>query len=488
MIASTDILVIGGGPSAAAFCARIAEKGLKVTVVCQGELSLPNLNTRLNDISGADKLWKFNSSQKNLSVTSLDGDEFCYHRIEGFGGLSNRWGAGMAKLVASDMGIPKEVSNAIRERQTFAERLLGDVHVVDDALSEYLGQFTSDLNARPAVRGNLGQLKKSTRHVQPGLTRQAIIYQERDNCSRKPCNECGQCGIACGRGSMFNAAFTLYDLRNVHQVVPESTALSIERTDSGTYIVKVRNKHREIDLQANEVVLACGPLETFRLVNTCRGSSAKQETGLASNVMLRGLAFNPFGKPSQPGPVGKVVARIQIPEGNAYASFVDGMSVPVSDWLSLLPIKNCMLARFIQFLRRYLIGYLIFFPSDYATNTIIFNDGDAIIKHRLGRGFQKSSRIARRRLKLFFVRNSIIPIPFLTSKLKAGSDIHYGGTLPLGEDTDINCQVIGLQNLFVIDGSWMPRISEKPHTFTLVANAARVADHIASISKELEVN
>ena len=46
----------------------------------------------------------------------------------------------------------------------------------------------------------------------------------------------------------------------------------------------------------------------------------------------------------------------------------------------------------------------------------------------------------------------------------------------MGQHTDTDCQVIGLSNVYVIDGSWLPRISEKPQTFTLVANAMRVAD------------
>jgi len=72
----------------------------------------------------------------------------------------------------------------------------------------------------------------------------------------------------------------------------------------------------------------------------------------------------------------------------------------------------------------------------------------------------------------------------LSSLLPQGSDIHYGGTIPVGPKDYINCsedcEIRGFPNLFVVDGSWMPLISEKAHTFTIIANAIRVADIVAS--------
>ena len=46
--------------------------------------------------------------------------------------------------------------------------------------------------------------------------------------------------------------------------------------------------------------------------------------------------------------------------------------------------------------------------------------------------------------------------------------------------TNSSCELVGHRNIFIIDGSWMPRMSEKFHTLTLMANAARVADKLAS--------
>jgi choline dehydrogenase-like flavoprotein len=45
---------------------------------------------------------------------------------------------------------------------------------------------------------------------------------------------------------------------------------------------------------------------------------------------------------------------------------------------------------------------------------------------------------------------------------------------------DVDCRVRGADNLFVTDGSFMPTGGSVPYTFTIYANAFRVADRIAT--------
>jgi choline dehydrogenase-like flavoprotein len=62
-----------------------------------------------------------------------------------------------------------------------------------------------------------------------------------------------------------------------------------------------------------------------------------------------------------------------------------------------------------------------------------------------------------------------------------GGSVHYAGTLPMTaaparHTTDAACKSRDFDNLFVVDGSTFPRLPAKNITFTLMANAARVAD------------
>jgi choline dehydrogenase-like flavoprotein len=64
--------------------------------------------------------------------------------------------------------------------------------------------------------------------------------------------------------------------------------------------------------------------------------------------------------------------------------------------------------------------------------------------------------------------------------LPRGSSVHYAGTLPMtvAEDehtTSVNGEVRGLRNLHVVDGAGFPWLPSKNLTFTLMANATRIA-------------
>ena len=61
---------------------------------------------------------------------------------------------------------------------------------------------------------------------------------------------------------------------------------------------------------------------------------------------------------------------------------------------------------------------------------------------------------------------------------------HQAGTVRFGTDPassalDVHCKAHDLDNLYVVDGSFMPSIGAVNPTLTIIANALRVADHIA---------
>lgn len=72
----------------------------------------------------------------------------------------------------------------------------------------------------------------------------------------------------------------------------------------------------------------------------------------------------------------------------------------------------------------------------------------------------------------------------LTRALPLGSSVHYAGTLPMTEsesaDTcDARGRVRGFENLLVVDGASFAGLPAKNLTFTLMANASRIADALA---------
>lgn len=74
---------------------------------------------------------------------------------------------------------------------------------------------------------------------------------------------------------------------------------------------------------------------------------------------------------------------------------------------------------------------------------------------------------------------------YLHKAMDVAATAHQAGTARFGTDPtssalDVNCKAHDLDNLYVVDGSFMPSIGAVNPTLTIIANALRVADHISS--------
>lgn len=74
---------------------------------------------------------------------------------------------------------------------------------------------------------------------------------------------------------------------------------------------------------------------------------------------------------------------------------------------------------------------------------------------------------------------------YLHKAMDVSATAHQAGTIRFGADPatsalDVHCQAHDLDNLYVVDGSFMPSIGAVNPTLTIIANAIRVAEHIAA--------
>jgi choline dehydrogenase-like flavoprotein len=184
--------------------------------------------------------------------------------------------------------------------------------------------------------------------------------------------------------------------------------------------------------------------------------------------------------------MGQYIAQIKINDAkNAYVSLTHGTSIPTSDIVDLLPLKNNFIYSLVNFFKKHLVVAMIFYSSEYSNYKIQLGSGRFnFVDTKLSPKFKSTHQSVLYRLKSIMKMNYLYTFPFLSSLLPQGSDIHYGGTIPIGLNEYINCteecEIRGFQNLYVVDGSWMPLIPEKAHTFTIIANSIRVADHVAT--------
>lgn len=488
---SDSIVVIGTGPSAAAFCERMQQIGRRVTVISEGGVVLPTYTDRISQIDSSAEIWKFTDVQANLKIEFIKHNNFDHIAIRGLGGLSSRWGAGVAKLNSLDLGINTKIASHIHSYYDCVQAVVGVVDNLQDPMASYLGEFdNSDIKIGNQSK-TLSRLTYSTDKVVFGKSAQAVLQFSKPEANRLPCNFCGHCSIFCGRNSLYNAAHSFANLSNFHNIIELTRVDDIKKTGTGFEIFAVQSG-KETIIEADIVILAAGPVNTYKILKKTILSELKRPISLLNTPILRGMAFSPIAQKNKRQIVGSTVARIKINETeNALVTFVDGQSIPVSDWLSFLPVRNRFVAWVIKRIRKYFMAYMVFFNSDYSNNALNVENDQIKIDGGHSVQFSSATLKAVKYLKAFLNKNRFFELAILRKIMPPGRDIHCGGTLPMKSNsenvatTTTDCELRGQPNLFVIDGSWMPRICEKSHTFTLMANAMRVADIVNAKIKKL---
>jgi choline dehydrogenase-like flavoprotein len=86
--------------------------------------------------------------------------------------------------------------------------------------------------------------------------------------------------------------------------------------------------------------------------------------------------------------------------------------------------------------------------------------------------------------ELGLVEMAFVRSLYLHKTFDAAATAHQAGTARFGPDPtdsvmDVTCKAHDLDNLYVVDGSFMPSIGAVNPTLTIIANALRVGDHIA---------
>ena len=86
--------------------------------------------------------------------------------------------------------------------------------------------------------------------------------------------------------------------------------------------------------------------------------------------------------------------------------------------------------------------------------------------------------------KLGMVNTTFVRSLYLHEAFDAAATAHQAGTARFGPDPatsvlDVHCRAHDLDNLYVVDSSFMPSIGAVNPTLTIIANALRVGDHIA---------
>jgi ferredoxin len=339
-------------------------------------------------------------------------------------------------------------------------------------------------------------------NVYMGRSRQAVLTQPR--AGREACRCCGRCLWGCPNGAFYTPSLTLADCLTFAKFTYVSGVFAshFELTPDGT-IGALKGCVLDTGLvesySADAYVLAAGALSSSNIVlrshYKARGEIVSLR-GLMDNRQVLAPFFNlsMFGRDYEPNTYQYHQLAIGI-EADTPQEYVHGQittlkSATTHPIFHNLPLDLKSGIDVFRTLRSGLGVINLNFrdwrrDSNYVTLSKVVRDRDGwpalSIRYRPTGGELAEIRKNCAIIGRFFRGLGAPLIPGMTRIRPMGASVHYAGTLPMSATrvpwtVSPTCQSHDISNLFVVDGAVMPSLPAKNLTFTLMANAVRVAE------------
>lgn len=477
------VAVIGSGPSGWSTTKTLIGLGHEVTVIDSSMIETDGINKKARTkTSTLNRKLYFGSDLPYRDFPagpSLNSQEVSPISSFARGGLSLVWGATMLPYCKEDTALwPFDISTLDELFRELSKVV--PITGASDGLSEIYGNFYSRRGIFPSDR-IIRILESFTRiastEIQVGLSRLAV---ETGTHNVSGCVYCNKCISGCPSNLIWNTK----DL-NFHAKYLKLRVTNLNESSSGIGI-------KAVDLQGNpytlndfeKVFLAAGPLESFRILAS---SSIVSDTSIlkdSATFFLPLLALPKLGKSHQNSfGLSQLFIRFNKNESSPATQYQlyeysEDLIVRAKKVLPFGKIIPNSLLRF--FLKRMLvaIGYL---DGEYSPSIqmCLLEDGSLLSAlDSTGKSFKERNQYVKLAIKRFSNhawKCGLLPIPFLTQIAVPGEGVHFGSWLPMGDKADLLGRPIGSQNIHVVDSSVLPSIAPGPITFTVMANAMRIA-------------
>jgi choline dehydrogenase-like flavoprotein len=332
-----------------------------------------------------------------------------------------------------------------------------------------------------------------------GRSRVAVLSEDR--CDRLKCDYTGRCIWGCPGGAFYTPSLTLAECMKFPNFtyVPQMH-VSHFKCDSSGRVKSVTalpiDGGAPEEFPVDKLVLAAGPICTAEIflesIHRDTGEIAELH-GLMDNrqILVPFVNLKMIGKPYDPETYQFHLLAMGLEADNP-KDYVHGQITCLTTAL-VHPIVQKIpldLRTAIDFFRNTRSGLgilnLNFADTRRQGNMITLEkDGNGqtslVIKYTALPEENREIRQAYRRAKKALLRLGGI-VPPGTFRVRAkGESVHYAGTMPMSKNngkytTSEYCQSHYFENLYIVDGSTFPFLPAKNITFTLMANAVRVAE------------
>lgn len=525
------VLVVGSGASGVHFALTLLRRGKRVTLVDVGhpgapavapEATLNGLKARLPDpaayflgdrfegvlLPGDPAEYYGIPPSKGHVFRPLDGFDF---EARGFaplfsfarGGLAEVWTGGCYPFHDEDLRDFPFGWTELEPRYAEIARRIGISGTTDD-LASFLPPHA---NLLPPLEpdGHTRHLldaygRKRARLHRRGfrLGRSRVAALTTDLGERKACTYLGRCLWGCPTGAFYTPSLTLEAMRSDpnFEYVSGVEAVSFRANEGGRIVsLSVRRLADGAveELALDRLVLAAGTLGTARIVlRSLRGA------GVASPA-LSGLMDNrqvlvPFVSPARAGrrfedesyPFHLLALTLDAPDPREtvfglVTTLKTALVHPIAQALPFDLRTSLDLTRALHAALG--LVNVNFHDTRREGNRVTLDpdDGRLAIEYAPPPGESGRVREALRRLRRALWTLGAVAAPGMARRRPMGASVHYAGTLPMSREggpgtTTPSCRSRDFENLWIADGSTFPFLPAKNVTFTLMANAVRVAE------------
>jgi choline dehydrogenase-like flavoprotein len=498
-----DVIIIGTGVGGATVGYSLAAAGLSVLFlekggrVARGETA--EATTPESRLSGG---WWPNP----VSQQQANGSRRHFYAAVGcaVGGTSIHYAAALERMEASDFAGLRTPSASISPWPvSFAEFL--PYYEAAERLYGVGGESSQAAESRMSEwdRALLAQMRRNG--LRPDPLRVAMRYDD-------PCQEC--VGRICLRDCKADARVACLEpaLRQGQcHLLEYCDVQTLEADRDRVRVVKARHRGREVEFRARIVVLAAGALHSPLLLLRSRNEIWPQ--GLANssdqvgrNLMFHGSELYALWAPRRFSRAARQRKSISVRDFYVHdgrrLGYIQSMGLEAGRGVIASYIKDQLRRRGIR--NELLLSLLAKLPANIGArlfgSAVIFaamTEDDPSPDNRImldpdepdGASFSYViTDDLRRRADGLRHAFSLGVRPWRTLRLSAQLEMNYGhpcGTCRFGADRavsvlDRDCRAHDLENLYVVDASFMPRSGASNPSLTIAANALRVAPRIAA--------
>lgn len=521
---TTDVLIVGSGPAGASAAFPLVEAGFRVTMMDAGGLvptndpARPPLAHLRSGVPGKERyllgddlrmLREDDHPSPKLRAAAPIGftkrfDDFYRPMTKDFslvgtldsGGLSNVWGAVVSAFDDDDLsGMPIGYAELAASYRTIARRIgvsgtdaddVGGFHGTGLPLQPPIpigGLAQELLNRYGAWARGHGQAGR----IRLGLSRNAVLSKPLGE--RNACTLDNMCMWGCTQGAVYQSLQDVAALSRYGNFA-YMPGMLVRAVQPGGDAYVAEGNHSDgapFRCRARLVLLAAGTIGSTRLVTGLmkwhgRRFRLLNNPAFAFAVMLPcrlGTAL-----PEQGFAMSQLSFVASLDHSYATGSLYAADGFPASELIEQIPFSFAGGRRIIAQITSALVLGLGYFPGEFSDNHLCVEpaaEGEHIrIEGRRTAQFEPAFKALRRRLIRAFLQMGAIVLPRSTKVLPQGGDSHYAGTLPMGDLLTSDCELVGMPNIFVVDGACFARLPAKHLTFSVMANADRVGRRIAA--------